>query len=198
MQKKEINNITVIVEPLQPGESFRSKDYPNPKSLHETTEYLRLIQELKAQTKTTVTLIEDTIQAAPKSGFVLLYPRSFGFFFEKIVDTCGPDLWTILAPRLILLNVQGIASDEIMGAYNVAAVVREFDYMYWWHIAGWPDHACQQKMHGHLAPVKALGLDYDCGYEPGQYCEIKGEKRERLPVLLLRYLQAYAETALEL
>jgi|GEM_PF-6403212 len=182
-----IKNITVIVEPLQVGETFFSKSSPSPKTVHEAANYIQLVNEFRERTTANVVLLETFLHEAPPMGIIILYPRQRGLSFEQNLDECEPNLRKTLPQRLVLLNVAR-PPDELLSQYRMAAVIKDFDYDNWWNIEQLS--LPRQRMNGLTAVAKEMGVFFR--FEREGYCQMIGEEFERLPTLLIRYLEAYA------
>lgn len=190
-----IKHITVVVEPLQPDEVFVSKSFSKPKSVHESANYTQLVDELKEQTEATVTLVHDNMKMVPLEGFVILYPRSRGFFFEKILNGYEPQIQKTLPRRIVLLNLAPAEAHKILSRYSLAAIVEDMDYRHWWEIENTMTQ--RQNMYGLTSVAKEIGANVwneittAIFSEKEHYCYMAGETLERLPTLLIRYLEAY-------
>ena len=190
-----MKEIIVVVEPVQPDEqvSIISNGQPisNPKSVHISANYIQLVKDLRKQTTAKVTLIEDIVQSAPSKGIIILYPRSLGLQFERILDTCEPEFRRGLPQRLVLFNIVRGEAYKILRQHSLAAIVEDFDYRYWWNIEQQGASRCRQAMYGLTVVAKEIEAVFR--YEQEQYCYMSSEKNERLPAFLLRYLKTYVE-----
>jgi hypothetical protein len=194
-----IKNITVMVEPVPPNVTyFKSTEDGQritPKSMHEDAHYAQLVDELRARTSTKVTLIEDFLRTAPQSRIVILYPHSLGLGFEQSLNECTPELRETLPPRLVLLHAMpGMASDLLV-QYRLAASVEYLEYDYWW------DLERQSPPYQTICGLASVAQEIGASISPRpprprgvDYCCLVGELSERLPALLIRYLEAYVRT----
>lgn len=189
-----IENITILVEPLQPGEVVSvvsdGQRIPDPRSLHETANYIQLFNELKVQIEANVTLVEDYLQAAPLNGIVLLYPRHLGLSFEESLNACQSELRKTLLQRLVLLNVSRGQAYDLLEHYHLAATVDNLQYDNWWNIEQLSSN--RQGLNGHIVVAREIGALI--GMRDNKYCQMFGYEFERLPALLIRYLEAYVKT----
>jgi hypothetical protein len=192
-----IKNIIVMVEPVPPNVTyFKSTEDGQqiiPKSMHEDAHYAQLVDELKELTSAKVTLIEDFLRTAPQSGIVLLYPHSRGFSFEQSLNECAPELRETLPPRLVLLHA--LMACDLLAQHHLAASVEYFEYEYWWD----PEQQSSscQIMYGLTSVAREIGASTSLLLPLSRwegYCRLFGEPSERLPALLIRYLEAYVRT----
>jgi hypothetical protein len=187
-----IKNITVIVEPLPPGREIirNGQIIRSPRSIHEDTRYIQLVEELKECTSANVTLVEDFLPTAPARGIVLLYPTLGGLDFEQSPDHRASELGGTLAQRLVLLNVYYGVPYHLVAKYPLPALV-EFSFCSaWWDAEQQPGLS--------IFGLATVGEAIEASCRPGgcfgllgEYCPIAGEKSEPLPSFLLRYLEAY-------
>jgi signal recognition particle subunit SEC65 len=181
------------VEPIPPGMSVslmhNGKEVSNPKSAHQFENYLQLVGELREQTPAKVTLVEDFLEAAQPTGVVVLYPRYGGILFEQVMDRRESRLPVSIPRQLALLNAVYRDVDSLLGQYDLAALVDRRDYRYWWNIG--QGTYIRQAMYGLTTVAEEIGASIKFELEQGPYCYMLGEESERLPSLLLRYLEAY-------
>jgi hypothetical protein len=188
-----IQEITVVVEPIPPGMTVSlvhdGEEVSDPKSAHQFENYLQLIEELEDQTSARVTLVEDFLEAVKPAGVVVLYPRYGGILLEQIIGRHEPELPTVIPQRLVLLNAVCRDIDSLLGQYELAALVDRRDYRNWWNIG--QGTYTRQAMYGLTAVAEEIGAFVEFEFEQDRYCCMRGEISERLPALLLRYLEAY-------
>lgn len=189
-----LKRVTVIVEPVPSGSKVSlfqdGQAVPNPKSVHQFANYEGLVAEFRRRTSVEVTLIEGAMQVVPQEGIVILFPGCQGLCLEQTMNALEPAIRDTLSQRLVLLNVVRGEMGKLLGQYPLAAYVETLEYRNWWTIDKTPLQ--KQAMYGRTAVAKEIQAPIDFELDQVPYCYLYGAESERLPALLLRYLEAYA------
>lgn len=183
----DIEKINVIVEPLLSGEKFYSEKYPNATTVHADAKYIELINELQNLTTAKVILVEDILEKVHLEGFILLYPHAFGMFLESRLAVLNPKIQRELCQRLVLLNVVHGDVYSLSRKFGIVAGVTNIDYKHWFDL----ENTITQRQEIFGLRTIAKGIGATILSEEGRYCSALGNTRERLPSLLIRYLEEY-------
>jgi hypothetical protein len=191
-----IKNIIIVVEPASPTLKMvhDGQSVPNPKSIHQFANYELLADELKGQTPAKIEIFEGFLKSVSPSNFVLVYPRNKGLDFDRVWHECDSELQKVLSKRLVILNTFRAEAQKLLSQYPVLAVVEDtFDYKNWWQLE--QRHPPRQGMYGLTAVAKEINAFLPWGDErERRTCYFRGDEFERLPALLIRYLEACERT----